>query len=236
MKKRTWGSSVLPLIVLLALLPLSCRQFFSTSLASWAARDSSALVPDITTDNIDELLALSASDPEMALAVLEGIEDALVGASAAVQAELQAAALVAASSASGVGPAILENAGSVLDTLSGGDDAVIINTVSDAIGGLDQLADTSAALLAILPDPTTEPAAFAAFVAEASAEDLAMAAVVLLAAEAQAAADVGTYIDSYTPVPGTLAVELAEAAAAAYAAEGGTGPLADILASLNLTT
>jgi len=234
MRKLDRRRDVLALMSLLALalLPLSCRQFFSTSLASWAARDSSALVPDITTDNIDELLALSASDPEMALAVLEGIEDAIAGADADEQAELQAAALVAASSASGVGPAILENAGDVLETLDSGEDTVIIDMVAEAIGGLDQLADTSTALLAILPDPATEPAAF---VAEASAEDLAMAAVVLLAAEAQAAPDVGTYIDTYTPVQDTLAVELAEAAAAAYAAEGGTGPLADILASLNLT-
>ncbi|WP_304225179.1 hypothetical protein, partial [Gracilinema caldarium] len=233
---------VLPMVLLLVL-PLSfslgsCRQFFTTSLASWAARDPASLIPPVTASNIDDLLAQSANSPAQSLALLDSIADALATASASDAAVLQAAALQAASNASGVATSVLSNAGTMLETLQGSGD--IIPVISDAITDLTNLAPSAELLAAILPAPT-DTTAFNAFVDQASPEELAMAAVVLLAAEAQASGSVENYISTFDPSnpaseAETLAVALAEAAATAYATSGGTGPLADILAGLNLTT
>lgn len=226
------------IVGMLAFSVLSCRQFFTTSLAPWAARDPASLIPPVTTGNIDDLLEQSANNPDQSLALLDTIADAVSTASAADAVVLQAAALTAASNASGVATAVLQNTGTLLDTMQNNGD--IIPVISDAISGLSNLAPTADLLAAILPAPST--AAFDAFVAQASPEDLAMAAIVLLASEAQASGGVETYISSFDPQSGslstteTLAVALASATAASYAASGGTGPLADILAGLNLTT
>ncbi|AEJ19298.1 hypothetical protein [Gracilinema caldarium] len=214
----------------------SCRQFFTTSLAPWAARDPSSLIPTVSSDNIKELLEKSANNPDQSLALLDKIADAVAAASAADAAVLQAAALEVASNASGVATAVLSNTGDLLEALDNDDD--IIPIVSTAIAGLSNLGESAALLAQILPDPGT--GAFNAFVAQATPEALAMAAIVLLAAEAQASGGVESYINSFdpnSPDPGTetLAVALAEAAATAYAASGGTGPLADMLSGLNLT-
>ena len=228
--------SIFGLLILLG----SCRQFFTSSLAPWAKRDPALLIPEPTAANIQDLLALSANNPDQSLALLDKINDALATASAADQAVLQAAALSAASNASGVATSVLSNAGALLDAMEGGQPDDIIAVVSDAIAGLSNLESTAVILADILPDPN-DTDAFNAFVAQASPEDLAMAAIVLLAAEAQASGGVESFIDGFDPSspdpgPQELAVALAEAAAAAYAASGGTGQLADILASLNLTT
>lgn len=222
----------------LALIMGSCKQFFTTSLAPWAARDPAKLIPPVSTANIDELLEQSANNPDQSLALLDSINDALATASDADKAVLQAAALTAASNASGLANSLLSNAGALLDAQKSGGD--IIAVVSDAIEDLANLASTALLLAKILPDPS-DTNAFDAFVAQASPEDLAMAAIVLLAAEAQAAGGVEDYINNFNPdSPSSdseaLAVALAKAAATSYAASGGTGPLADILAGLNLTT
>jgi len=229
------------IVGMLAFSVLSCRQFFTTSLAPWAARDPASLIPPVTTSNIDDLLDQSANNPDQSLALLDTIADAVTTASAADAAVLQAAALTAASNASGVATAVLQNTGTLLDTMQNNGD--IIPVISDAISDLSNLAPTADLLAAILPAPSTPSTpAFNAFVAQASPEDLAMAAIVLLASEAQASGGVDTYISTFDPQSGflsdteALAVALASAAATSYADSGGTGPLADILAGLNLTT
>jgi len=183
-------------------------------------------------------LEQSANNPDQSLALLDSIDDALATASAEDQAVLQAAALSAASNASGVATSILSNAGDVLNAMESGQQDAIIAVVSDAIADLSNLDNTATVLEDILPDPGTQ--AFDDFVAQASPEDLAMAAIVLLASEAQASGGVESYITQFPPTSPntteTLAVELAVAAADSYAASGGTGQLADILAGLNLTT
>ena len=228
--------SILGLVLFLG----SCRQFFTTSLAPWAARDPASLIPPVTTANIQDLLEQSANSPDQSLALLDKIKDALATASAEDQAVLQAAALSAASNASGVATSILSNAGDLLNAMESGQPDAIITVVSDAIAGLSNLASTATLLTGMLPDPN-DTAAFNAFVDQATPDDLAMAAIVLLASEAQASGGVENYItsfDSGSPTLNTtesLAVALAGAAAASYAASGGTGQLADILAGLNLT-
>jgi hypothetical protein len=133
----------------------------------------------------------------------------------------------------------LQNAGNIVESLSGSDPSAVINLVSNAVSGLTLLAPSGSALAAVLPPPTST-AAYDAFVSQAAPEDLAMAAVTILAAQAQATGNVTTYINNFpaSPTVGTpeaLAAALAASAKTKYAAEGGTGPLADILAALNLT-
>lgn len=221
----------------------SCEQLFTTSLAPWAARDPASLIPTVTADNVTDLIDQSANNPEQSMALLDAIADAMTDASASEAAVLRAAALEAGSNSSGVATAIFSNAGTLLDTLETMESSEeIIPLISDAIADLSNLAGTATDLVSILPDPSNTTA-FDAFVAQATPEDLAMAAIVLLAAEAQAdTGGVETYITGFDPEDPSLspsealAVALAEAAADSYAASGGTGQLADILEGLHLTT
>ena len=235
-------SGISTIFLCLALLGalVSCRQVFTTSLGSWAARDPKSLIPTVSSANVADLVSLSENNPALALEVLKGIKNAMASAKGAEKASLQNAAVTAAANASGVGSAILSNAGNINDTLSSGGD--VVGVVSTAIAGLGSLSDTSALLKDTLPSPTTDKAGYDEYVKSASAESLANAAVVLLAAQAQKSGGVETYINSTfdpavpTNAEETLAVALAASAADKYATEGGTGPLADILGSLNLTT
>ncbi len=242
MNRLRWAQQILGIgfFAVLSLFPLSCKQFFSTSLASWAARDPSSLVPSVSASNVNDLIDQSANNPVLALEVLKGIQSAAGSASGQDLVTLQVASVTAASNASGLGTAILQNAGNIVDSLSGSNSTAVIDLVSNAVSGLTQLSPSGSALVAILPSPT-DTTAFNAFVSQATPENLAMAAVTILAAQAQATGNVTTYINSFpaSPSAGTpeaLASALASSAKTKYAAEGGTGPLADILAALNLTT
>lgn len=242
MNRLRWAQQILGIVffAVLSLFPLSCKQFFSTSLASWAARDPSSLVPSVSASNVNDLIDQSANNPALALEVLKGIQSAAGSASGQDLVTLQVASVTAASNASGLGTAILQNAGNIVDSLSGSNSSAVIDLVSNAVSGLTQLSPSGSALVAILPPPT-DTTAFNAFVSQATPEDLAMAAVTILAAQAQATGNVTTYINSFpagpsSGTPEALAAALANSAKTKYAAEGGTGPLADILSALNLTT
>ncbi|HCM25519.1 MAG: hypothetical protein A2Z99_11440 [Treponema sp. GWB1_62_6] len=226
-----------------ALLISSCQQFFTTSLAAQLARDPADLMPDVDTGNVDELLAQAAGNPEMSLALMDSIIDALDGATGAELVQLQSAAVTAATGASGLSEAILASGGDIvaIDFESATAQEEIITIMEEALGGLNQLADASAGLIDIIPDPVADSAGFDAFVLEADSEQLAMAAITLLASSADASAG-GTsdYIDNLDPEnpdPGaeTMAVELARAAIEKSQTEGGSGFLTDMLANLNLS-
>ncbi|MFQ3547477.1 MAG: hypothetical protein SNJ56_03995 [Termitinemataceae bacterium] len=225
------------LVCTVLLLPLSCREFFTTSLAPWAARDPASLIPPVSVSNIDDLVVLTANNPDQALALLGNINNALNGASPADVPVLQAAAVEVAANASGISQAVLAQMDDLMAAMGGSGN--VVSVISEAIGGLSNLSGSATLLEQILPDPNTD--AFNAFVAQSSPEALAMAAIVLLAAEAQASpGGVESFINGFDPSnpnsdTQTLAVALAAAAAASYAASGGTGPLADILSNLNLT-
>jgi hypothetical protein len=101
---------------------------------------------------------------------------------------------------------------------------------------LGNVVEAGAVLESILPD-LSDTTAWDAFVAASSAEDLAMAAVVLLAGKAKDSGDPDYYIDNFppSPPPGSteeVAKKLAEAALDNYS---GGGFLEDILNGLNLT-
>jgi hypothetical protein len=206
-----------------ALLLFSCSDFFTTSLAGWAGRDPSSLIPPVTTGNVKELIELTESSPDQSLALLKGIKDAETNP------ELQAAALQIAANASGLGAAILQHA----DDISTIDDTNAKGIVVAALNGLGNLVEAGTVLEDILPDPS-KTAAWDAFIDVSSAEDLAVAAMVLLAGKAKEKNDPEGYIDNFQTTTGpaeALAKELALAANAKYS---GGGFLKDILGGLHL--
>ena len=222
---------LLPLALAAGLLGSSCTDFYSTSWASWAKRDPHNLIPPVNAGNIDELVSNPgiAGDPDLSLALLENIEDAMDGASDEDKQVLQDAALEVAVNASGLGQALTD----LLSDLEGLEDDPK-GAVIDAINGADNLEAASSLLCSILDgyDPNN---------GNASPEDLAYAAVLLLAGEAKKAESepggVDGYIDDFSgrsPNPGAeqLAVDLA--AAALDGAGDTSGPLWDALRDLGL--
>lgn len=210
----------------------SCTDFFSTSLAPWAARDPNSLIPPVTTGNVDELIAGAENNPDMSLAILKKINDALKGADADEASSLQAAALEAAANASGLGPAILNQADDISQIMEDKDNAK--GLVIDALNDMPNLKETGETLTSILPEPGTPE--FAAFVEKADADDLATAAAILLAAEAKNQGEdyINTFDASAATGSAKLAVELAAAASRKYEETESSSRLKDILEGLNL--
>jgi hypothetical protein len=215
---------------------LSCTEFFSTSLAPWAARDPASLIPPVTADNVDDLIAQAENNPDMSLALLKKIRDARNSASGAELGKLQAAALEAAVNATGLGNSLLTAVGE-LGGLEDPDKAGEL--ARNAINRMSNLAEAGELLNEILPRPGGDPAEFQAFTEHTGSEDLVMSAVVLLAAESQKHDD--GYIENFdankplTPSE-QLPVDLAKAALEKIGEEGGQGPLGDILSGLNLSS
>jgi len=241
MRRKT----IIAALVSIVLSVVSCQQFFTTSLGDAFARDSKDLVPKVSANNAADLAAETDGDAAASLELLDGLTDLIADADAEDKADLVAVALDVSSSASGVESAVLEESDELLDILQNGDlddPAVqedVYDLIDDALAGLDNLSESADAIVDIFSDPHVSIQDVAA---ASSAEDLAMAAVMLLASEAsQATAGVSSYIDDFdaegelTPTE-ALAVALAEAAAEKYEEEGGEGPLADLLDTLNLTS
>jgi hypothetical protein len=219
----------------------SCTDFFSSSLGSWAARNRRNMKPNVNAGNAVGLVSQAENDPDLSLGVLKGIDDAVKNASGSDKIKLQDAALGAAVNASGLGASVLNNAGefSSADNSEKAKDMVV-----DAINDMKNLAETSAVLGSILPDPDADPEGFQAFADAADPNDLAMAAAVLLASEGKKHVDDGDealsdYVDNFDASgPGLsdsekLAVKLAEAAA--QKTEGLNDSMKNLLDGLNLT-
>jgi hypothetical protein len=225
-------------VPILVCLFASCTEFFSTSLAPWAARDPSALIPSVDPGNVQDLITQAENNPDLSLALLKGIQDGLNSASEAEAASLRAAALAAAANASGLGASVLNRAGDITGAI--GDPENAKQLVTDAINDMQNLQDTSDTLTAILPDPDTDPDGFNAFVDSSNANDLAMAAAVLLAAEAKKHDDDTAYMESFDPDSNSLTpsekmtINLAKAAADKFEQEGTDSPLKGVLDGLNL--
>jgi hypothetical protein len=216
---------------------ISCTEFFSTSLAPWAARDPDKLIPKVTVSNVGGLIEQAENDPDLSLALLKKISDAAKNASGGDKAELQNAALEAATNASGLGQAVLGRAGEIA-SLETPEDAQKLLT--NAINDMTNLEAAASVLTGTLPDPSDAPA-FQSFVDAASPDDLATAAALLLAGEAKKSGDIDNYIDGFDKNGSSqlspaeeLAVKMAEAAMDKYTATGAGGPLEDLLSGLNL--
>ncbi|MDR1318014.1 MAG: hypothetical protein LBJ90_00185, partial [Treponema sp.] len=171
-----------PLMSLVAAFSLcSCTQFFSSSLAPWAARDPSTLIPPVTAGNVDELIKIAENNPDLSLEVLRGIDKAQRNSGGSEKAALQAAALKAASNASGMGTALMHQAGNISEIMEETGNAKKL--VADILGDMNNLNKTSDILVNTLPAPGTPE--YDVFAGKASADDLAMTAAIMLAAEAK---------------------------------------------------
>ena len=194
---------ILPFLAIAVL--VSCTDFFSSSLASWAARDPKNLIPDVTVDNVNELVELAENDPDLSLEVLLKIEEAVEGASDEEKAALQVAAVEAAGNAVGLGQTILNSAGEFAG-LEDNDDA--IDAILDAIDNMPNLEEASSALYDLLPkDPSGEE--FDNFINTASADEIALAAILLLAGEAKKSGDDEEYVDNFRSNPTSPEAQLA---------------------------
>lgn len=200
-----------------------CSNVFSSSLAPWAARDPADLIPDVDAGNVRELAELAEDDPGLSLELLKRIRDAAAGASSPDKAKLRAAGLPAAANASELGGAILRNLRGTGDL----DADHIQDLINSALNDAGNLLSAAAVLEDLLG---TDPAADPSFAAASSAGDLAMAAVIFLAAEAKQSGT-STFIESYTPVPGSLIYKLA---LAAYGKPDVSGSIKDIIEGLRL--
>lgn len=204
----------------------SCTEFFSTSWAPWAARGSSGLIPNVTSGNVEELIEMTADDPDLSMDLLRKIKEAAEGASGQEKADLQAAAVEAAVNAIGLGQTILNAVTDLGDIINDPDKA--IDAAKKAIDNMPNLDEASTALLDTLPPVgSTE---FDDFVNTASAEELAMAAIILFAEDAKSSGkDIDDYITDFgIAPPGTPEVGLALALVTAI----GTKPTEDLPDSL----
>lgn len=235
-------SAAIPIFLLFA----SCQKIFTTSLGEMFARDPADLIPKVTSSNAAELAEKAKGDPDSSMEVLNGLVGVIASAPAEKKADLVALALGVSSSASGIENTILKEGDSLMNILKNDDltnPAVkdqVYGIVSDALGGLSNLDESSTTLVKVLSAPGAPT--IDQIAASSSAEDLAKAAVLLLSANAaKASGGASGYIENFSPSSTTLtpseslAVDLAQAAATKYKAEGGTGPLADLLGTLNLT-
>jgi hypothetical protein len=223
-------------VVLPVLCTLSCTDFFSTSLASWAQRDPASLIPGVTTGNVQDLVRTAENDPALSLELLKKIKAAADQAGPEAAAMLRAQGLKAGANAVDLGSSLLN---SIDDISVVGDSGQAADMLVKAINAMPNLAATAAVLSGLVPDPASETAAFDAFIDAADLNDLAMAAAVLLAAEAKASGDSAGYIggiDLADPAkpPSALVQVLAKRAKDKYDAGDGGGLVGDLLEGLGL--
>jgi hypothetical protein len=223
-------------LVVFGSLVLSCTDFFSTSLAPWAARDPASVIPaEIDAGNVNDLITIAESNPDMSLEILKKINNAVQDAGEEDASSLRAAALQAAANASNLGPTLLNHVGDITSVLE--EPADVANLVVDAINDMSNLGETRDALTVMFSE--REGPAFDAFIEKANADDLAIAAAVLLAAEAKDMLDAEEYITNFDPAadlspPAALAVKLATEAAKKYEASNSNSRLKEILDGLHL--
>jgi hypothetical protein len=215
------------------LLLFSCTQFFSTSWASWAARDPAQLIPAVTRANVNDLVKSFEDDPDGSFALLKKIKEAHDGAASP---ELEVAALKAAINSVDLINAIVGVVGELSNLGNFDNPDEVRNIIEKALGGMKNLEAVGETLSAILPAPNSSD--FDNFVNAASVEDLAMGAIVLLLGEAskQDADNLEDFLenpDKYLSASDTW--KLAQEMVAQAIVKGITGLLGDVLDYLSLT-
>lgn len=249
MKKTDFLFSRISLAVIVPaiLFLFSCTNFFSTSWGAWATRDSASLIPKVTVDNVSELTQAFEDDPDASLELLRKIKDEAANLTGDELSQMQSAALEVAVNSAGLGQAIINAAGN-LDTFD--DPGSARDILLNAINGMSNLEETGDLLSTLLPSPPSDPrspdpaadAEWIAFTESATANDLAMAAVVLLLGEASknSGGNFDDYLDNKIPSPSDPNTTREQAQAMAIVATLGTrvdqvtGPLRNILDHLNL--
>jgi hypothetical protein len=218
---------------LLSLFFVSCTDFFTNSWGKWAARDPANLIRNVTADNVDEYISMAGNNPDLSLEVLRGIANAMGGASEMDKIRLQNAAVTAAINASDLTNALMNNVSNISDLENSDDVKDLVRNTLNGLGNLVAASDTLTTIL--VQDP-------ALFKASASADDLALAAVLILAGEAKKADDLDIFSNHTNggAPPGTslaFADDLAAAAKTKYEdpVTGNTGSLLyDLLSKLKL--
>ncbi|MDR0600872.1 MAG: hypothetical protein LBG42_00690 [Treponema sp.] len=224
--------SVLFIATAIPILFSSCTNFFSTSLASWARRDPSALIPAVMAGNVNGLVEKAANDPALSLALLKSIRDAVRGTFGTGRTVLQAAAVKAAVNAAAPASAVLNHIDEDTEINSGNAADLFNRIVSD----IKNLPETAGALKEALPAAAVpgDPE-FDAFTGAADPYYLAMAAMVIFADDAVRSGNSAAYISGYT-FPGRSS--LVEALVQAAQDKGGDklGIVGDLLDNLHLTS
>ena len=209
----------------------SCTDFFTGSLAEWAARNPQNLVPDVTAGNVLDIIAEFENNPDASLVVLQRIRDGLSSVPPWDVPVLQASSLIAAVNSASMVTAVLSSVPNIDDI----DEDNATEIIDKAISNMTNLESTSLLLYQIITSPGTP--GFDTFAAFSDPDDLAFAAILLLSAEAKhAPGDLDSYVNDFptkekTPIE-NLALALAEAAVNHEDELG--GPLGDILKGLNL--
>ena len=214
---------------------VSC-DVFTTSWASWAARGPSS--PAVTLDNVDELIDKAKNDPDLSLAVLIKTAEAAAKVSGDAKTELQIAAVEAAANAIALAQTVISVAGEIINIID--DQAAAEKAAKNAIKIMPNLVETGTVLYGLLPKDYPIGPEFINFIDTASAEDLALSAIIIFAGEAKKSGeDIDAYVAGFDitspPLPPVLEM------AAALAAAAGTKPpeelpnsLKNILDGLNL--
>jgi hypothetical protein len=186
MKKRTLIYVIFG--CLFAFLTASCTNVMSTSWGSWARR--AAKIPDVNTGNVDSLVDEARGNPDFARALLEKIRDQINETPAGPdKTALQDAGVAAAAEASGLGGSVLANVGDLLADLDNDDkaDTEIHAAVQEVFSGIyedsnkDNLQSIAGDLVTVI---NSDSEAYKA-TSQASMDDLLMATVTLILAEAQ---------------------------------------------------
>jgi hypothetical protein len=230
-RKNQIYPAVLFLIVPAVLTLASCAQVFGTSWGSALKRDPDKLIPKVTSSNVGELLEASLGDADFAITLLGKIKDSAGNAQGDEKAALQDAALKAAANGSGLTTAILNNAGTLLEGKGNTKDIQkAIDGILNDINGADlqKIADD---LGDILSDDYKNKA-------KATDEDLAVAAVVLLLADAKNTGNnLEDYLESFATRQDLNEATPNEAKAiflAGIVAKRNDGIINDLLSAMNL--
>jgi hypothetical protein len=217
--------------LLMSLFFVSCTNFFTNSWGKWAARDPASLIPKVTASNVDDLISKSENNPDLSLEVLKKIGSAVGSASGSDKAHLQNAAITAAVNASNLTTTLLNNASNV-SNLEDADE--VKDLITNTLNSMNNLTSASDNLTGILAQDT-------AFMDSASADDLALAAALILAGEAkkQGSDIFNDYENASIPPESQAAVDLAEILATKAqekydAGENANSPLKDLLDKLGI--
>jgi hypothetical protein len=204
---RRGGARAAALLTILFIVALGgCEDFFSTSWGAAFARDPADMFKNVTVTagNVDDLLEASKGNPNVAKEALKKIKGAIKGDLSAGDLKLQAAALTAATEASGVASAIVSQAASLvhLTDLSEEEQEAKAKEVMDSVlkkaQNLDVVAQTLTEEIKLNTGSAWErDELIASNFADTDDETLFVAAMVLILADAKTNDMTATdYIDS----------------------------------------
>jgi len=241
------------------LIGTGCQEFFTGTLSGGFARDASDLAKNATADNVAEFAATAKStgDTELSAALLAKMDEIIADNPDDVA--LKVVAVDLAIEASGVGDAFLESSADILnsmndETLTADEQSTaVIDAVNDALAGLANLDASSDAILTYAVDAVDPSVLSVAFVAASTADQLAFAALTIVASEATSytggldtlSTDLQEYSDYLNggTDPGLdpaltakldLVIDLANAAKTKAVEADPTSKLAEMLANFNL--